>query len=160
MMRLRELLFTGFYTGYCPVASGTAGTLLAFFIYYLEYAFFGDTGRIINIIIVLAMIYPSIRLADSGEKFFGKNDPPEIVLDEMMGYWISVMFYPFNWGIALAAFLLFRIADIIKPYPAGRAQRIKGGAGIMMDDYIAGIYTNLAILLILLIFRLTGIDIS
>jgi phosphatidylglycerophosphatase A len=105
------------------------------------------------------MLYPSIKLGDSGEVFFKKNDPSEVVLDEMMGYWISVLFYPFSWKIAILAFFLFRIADIIKPYPANRLQKSKGGFGIMMDDFIAGIYVNITILCVLIIFRFTGMKI-
>ena len=158
-MWLKELLFTALYTGYCPVASGTAGTLLAFLIYVLEYYAFGEISWAVNLIVVLIMIYPSIKLGDAGEAFFNKKDPPEVVLDEVMGYWISVLFYPFSWNIAILAFFLFRIADIIKPYPANRFQKMSGGIGIMLDDYIAGIYANVLILCILLFFRFTGVNI-
>ena len=156
LMRMQELLFTGLYTGYCPVGSGTAGSLLAFLIYVIEYYLFGEISWAVNLVVVLIMIYPSIKLGDSGEAFFKKNDPSEIVLDEIMGYWISVLFFPFSWNIAILAFFLFRIADIIKPYPANMLQKSKGGFGIMMDDFIAGIYTNVFIICILLIFRLAG----
>ncbi len=158
-MRLKEMLFTGLYTGYCPVGSGTAGALLAMLVYVIEYYVFGEISWAVNLIVVAVMIYPSIKLGDSSEVFFQKNDPPEVVLDEIMGYWISVLFYPFSWKIAVLAFILFRIADIIKPYPANRAQRARGGLGIMMDDFIAGIYANIAVFCVLLFFRLAGMKI-
>jgi len=150
-MRWREILFTAFYTGYIPLLPGTAGTLLALIIYVLEFLLFGKICWLINLVIVLVMLYPAIRLGDSGEKFFGEKDSPKIVLDEVMGYWISVLFYPFSWQIAILAFLIFRVLDIIKPYPARKLQDLHGGLGVMIDDYIAGIYTNLIILIIILL---------
>ncbi len=147
----KELLFTGLYSGYCPIAPGTAGTIIAFLLYVLEYCFFGEVSWIINLLIVLSLIYPSIKLCDTGEKFFKKKDPSEIVLDEIFGYWISVLFYPFNWKIAILAFFLFRAFDILKPYPVNKFDRLPGGFGIMMDDVMAGIYSNISILSIILL---------
>ena len=152
----REFLFTFFYAGYIPIAPGTAGTLAAMGIYILEYQIFGSKSWIANLIIVIVFIYPAIRLGDAGEELFGKKDPPEVVLDEAMGYWISVLFYPFNLKIALLAFFIFRIMDILKPYPANRSQKLPGGLGIMLDDYIAGIYTNVIVLVTVLIAYYCG----
>lgn len=153
----KKLFFTGLYTGHFPMAPGTAGTFLALLIYYFEYIIFGESGRVVNLVVVLIMIYPSIKLGDAGEEYYRKEDPPQVVLDEMMGYWISVLFYPFSWKIAIIAFVLFRIADILKLYPANRFQEIKGGVGIMMDDYVAGIYTNIALIAIIYFSGLAGI---
>lgn len=144
-MKIKEFLFTGFYSGYCPVAPGTAGTFVAMLLYIMQNVFLGemlgDAVIYINIIIVLILIYPSIRLGDAAEVFFNKKDPQQVVLDEMMGYWIGILFIPFSFTGAVAAFLLFRIFDIIKPFPARNLESLKGGLGIMIDDYIAGIYT-------------------
>ena len=149
-LRLKELLFTGLYSGYSPLAPGTVGTLVGMMVFFLEYSLFGDNCWIVNAIVVCLMIYPSIKLADEGERFFGVKDPPQVVLDECMGYWISMLFYPFSVEIAVIAFILFRIMDILKPFPAKQLQELKGGTGIMIDDYIAGIYTNLVILVIII----------
>ncbi|MDY6935390.1 MAG: phosphatidylglycerophosphatase A [Spirochaetota bacterium] len=155
----KRLLFTGLYTGYSPIASGTTGSLLALVIYVFEYLIFGDISWVLNVVIVLVMLYPSIRLGDAGEIYFGKEDPSEIVLDEIMGYWISVLFYPFSWKIAILAFLIFRFIDILKPYPLYKLQELKGGLGVMLDDYVAGILTNLLLLIIVIITHLMGISI-
>lgn len=152
-MRWKELLFTGFYTGYSPVAPGTAGTLVALLIYLIEYACFGKFVWLSNLIIVLFMIYPSVKIADSGELFFAEKDPQQVVLDEIMGFWISVLFFPFNWKIIILAFILFRLYDIIKPFPIAKFENIKGGLGIMLDDFVSGIYTNLTILLVAKFFN-------
>lgn len=158
-MRWKELFFTGFYTGYSPVAPGTVGTILALFIYIIEYIAFGSISWIINLIVVLILIYPSIKLGDEGEKFFSEKDPSQVVLDEMMGYWISLMFYPFNIKIVIAAFIIFRFFDIVKPYPVRKLENMRGGLGIMLDDYISGVYTNIILFLILIISRYAGVDI-
>ena len=112
-----------------------------------------------NLVVVLVMLYPSIKLEDEGEAYFGKKDPSEVVLDEMMGYWISVLFYPFSWMIAVYAFILFRFMDIVKPYPINKLQNLRGGLGIMADDFIAGIYSNLTVLITVIIAHIYGISI-
>ena len=141
-MRFKEILFTGLYSGYSPFAPGTAGTVVAMLIYILEYMTFGPICWLVNLIMVIFMLYPSIKLGDAGEQFFGEKDPSGVVLDEVMGYWISVLFHPFNWVIVVLAFFIFRLLDIIKPFPARRLENLNGGLGIMIDDYVAGIYTN------------------
>ncbi len=152
----KEFVLTAAYTGYFPLASGTAGTLFAMALYILEYLLFGRLSWAANLVIVLVTIIPSIRLADDGERLFGIKDPSEVVLDEVMGYNISVLFYPFNWKIAICAFFIFRVIDIIKPYPAKRLERLNGGLGIMIDDCIAGIYTNVCILIMVVVSHFCG----
>jgi phosphatidylglycerophosphatase A len=159
-MLWKEFLFTGFYSGYIPVASGTAGTFLAALIFAVEYIIFGNSAIISNLVIILIMIYPSFMLGDASECFFGKKDPSEVVLDEMMGYWISVLFFPFSWKVAIAAFFIFRIIDIIKPYPIKKFEKLNGGLGIMLDDFGAGVYTNLTIRVLLFLLNLAGLNFS
>ena len=147
----KKCLFTAFYMGYSPIAPGTLGTIIALAIYILEYLIFGNLSWIVNLVVVLVMLYPSIKLGDEGEAYFGKKDPSEVVLDEVIGYWVSVLLYPFNWKIAILAFFIFRITDIVKPYPINTLQKLEGGLGIVIDDIIAGVYTNLIILVIMII---------
>lgn len=153
----KEIFFTGFYTGYCSIAPGTVATILATIIYIIEFIIFGTGNFFVNAIVVLIMIYPSIKFGDAGEVFFNRKDPSEVVLDEMMGFWISVLFFPFNWKIVILAFILFRINDILKPFPIRKLENFKGGLGIMMDDFISGIYANLMIRIINIIASLAGI---
>jgi len=159
-MKIKEFLFTGFYSGYCPVAPGTAGTLVAMAIYILEYLVFGSISWVVNLVVVIILLYPAIKLGDAGEEFFGKKDASEIVLDEMMGYWISVLFFSFNIKIAIMAFILFRIFDILKPYPANKFQELKGGIGVMLDDYIAGVYSLITINIIVVISRIFNLPLG
>ncbi len=152
----KELLFTAFYAGYFPVGPGTAGTLVALAIYLLEYLAFGQYSWIVNLVMVALLAYPAIKLGDAGEEYFGVKDPQQVVLDEVLGYWISVLFWPFDWKIALAAFFIFRIVDMIKPPPIRSLQEKRGGLGIMIDDYLAGVYTNVIILAAVLLLRFLG----
>jgi phosphatidylglycerophosphatase A len=120
-------------------------------IYILEYIIFKTNCIITNLIIVLIMLYPSIKLGDAGEKFFNRKDPSEVVIDEMIGLWVSVLFIPFNLQIALLAFIIFRIIDIFKPYPIRKLEKLNGGLGIVLDDFMAGIFTNIIIRLIIIL---------
>lgn len=158
-MKFKEFLFTAFYAGYSPIAPGTAGSLVGMAIYFAEYLVFGEISWIANLVAVVILIYPCILLADAGEVFFGTKDPPRVVIDEVVGYWISVLFYPFNVKIALSAFVIFRILDVLKPWPAGRLQRLKGGLGIMIDDCAVAVYTNLILLASVLVLKFFNINI-
>ena len=144
-MKIKEFLFTAFYAGYSPVAPGTAGTLVAMALYIIENIIFSDQDpailNIFNLIFVILIIYPSIKLGDAAEKFYRSKDPQQVVLDEVLGYWIAILFIPFSFTFAVMAFILFRIFDIIKPFPAGSLESLTGGLGIMIDDIIAGLYT-------------------
>lgn len=71
------------------------------------------------------------------------HDPAEVTIDEIVGMWVSLLLLPKNIVIAACAFVLFRVFDIIKPFPARKFDNVSGGLGIMMDDVIAGLYTNL-----------------
>jgi phosphatidylglycerophosphatase A len=144
-MKIKEFLFTAFYSGYSPVAPGTMGTLVAMIIYIIENLIFYDIDpiklNIFNFIFLLIIIYPSIRLADSAEKFYKTKDPDQVVIDEVLGYWTGVLFIPFSFSYAIIAFILFRFFDITKPFPIRFFESLPGGLGIIMDDIMAGIYT-------------------
>ena len=96
-------------------------------------------------------MYPSIKLCDKAETFYNEKDPQRVVIDEVMGYWTGLLFLPFSISYAIIAFLVFRVFDILKPYPAKRLEKLHGGLGIMIDDYIAGLYT-LAIMHVIAFF--------
>lgn len=144
-MKIKEFFFTAFYAGYSPVAPGTAGTLVAMALYILENLIFSDQDpallNMFNLIFVILIIYPSIKLGDAAEKFYKSKDPQQVVLDEVLGYWIAILFIPFSLTFAVLAFVLFRVFDIIKPFPASSLESLTGGLGIMIDDIIAGLYT-------------------
>jgi len=149
-MKFKELLFTGLYTGYSPIMAGTAGTILAALIYIIEQQVLGHYGCVANVVVVLVLLYPSFRLAEAGETFFGKKDASEIVIDEIIGFWVALLFLPYSWVMVCMAFVLFRFFDIIKPFPINKLENLRGGVGIMIDDIVAGIYTNVILWMLVL----------
>lgn len=136
---------SGLYSGKSPVAPGTAGSLvgLACFIFIP-----GFSGWILFSAIVL-FFFIGVWAATEIEKVEG-HDAGFITIDEVVGMWISLLFLPSAglWTAVVPAFLLFRIYDILKPFPAGRSQNLSGGWGVMTDDVFAGIYANLTLQII------------
>ena len=145
MSTLARLLGTWFFTGYFPKAPGTAGSLVALgFAWMLhEYHGFTAVGFALSALVLLApAIWASGRVAID----IGKKDPQIVVVDEVVGQWITLAgATAFNWKSWLGAFLLFRAFDIWKPPPVHQLERIPGGAGIVLDDAMAGIYAALVL---------------
>jgi phosphatidylglycerophosphatase A len=79
------------------------------------------------------------------ERHFGKTDPGQVVVDEVMGMLITLFLNPVSWMGAFVGFVLFRVADVIKPFPANRLEALPGGVGVMADDAMAAVYANLAL---------------
>ena len=136
------------FTGYVPFASGTVGSLLALAVYWVLP--FTENGTILTLM-ALTMLFIGVPVAQRLEDYYGK-DPSVVVLDEAVGMWLALIFLPKVWWIALAAFFIFRLFDITKPQPARYFDRRSGGAGIMLDDVIAGLYTNIVLHITLLFF--------
>ena len=135
-------LATVFFTGYFPYAPGTAGALPGLGISVLM--IYLSTPPIIYAVITLFMVLVAIPICTRAEKIFGKKDCSHIVLDEMVSMPITLFLIPLRWHYIIAAFVLNRLADIVKVPPAQQSQRLNGGIGIVLDDVIAGIYSNLA----------------
>lgn len=137
---------TGVYSGYCPIASGTAGSLVALLLYFIPGM---ENPLILGIAIVLSLA-AGVPAASALARIHG-DDPSIVVIDEITGMWISLLFLPKNIVLASLAFFLFRIYDIIKPPPARQMERIHGGWGIMLDDVVAGMYASISVHMIRLI---------
>ena len=131
-----KILGSGFYSGYFPVASGTLGSLAALIIYFIP----GFEQWFVIVPLTLIFAAYGIYVGTKFEIVYGK-DPAECTIDEIVGMWISLIALPKTILIAIGAFLLWRILDIIKPPPARNLERLKGGIGIMIDDVISGLYT-------------------
>ena len=131
-----KLIGSGFLTGYSPVASGTVGSIAALLIYLIP----GFEQLFIIIPAIILFLVYGIYLGDKFEAEYGK-DPAQCTIDEIVGTWISLIALPKTTWIIVAAFLLWRILDIIKPAPARNLEKLKGGLGIMIDDVVSGIYT-------------------
>ncbi len=139
-----NLLGSGFYTGYIPFASGSFGSLAALLIYYIP----GFEKTFILIPVIIIFIFYGIYVGTKFEKLYGK-DPAQCTIDEVVGMWITLLFLPKKIVFSLIAFLIWRIFDIIKPYPARQLEGLNGGLGIMIDDIVAGIYSLIAVHLII-----------
>ena len=134
-----------FFIGYLPLVPGTFGSIAGVGLFYLLKGATGVTYFLFIFCIIVLGLFTSGRT----EKLLGKKDPGCIVIDEVAGMLIALNFIPYDFKIIFLAFLFFRILDTLKPYPAGWLQNRHGAVGVMGDDLIAGIYTNIVLLLIL-----------
>lgn len=135
-------LATGFFVGNVPFAPGTFGSLLA-----LPVCFFLSRLRIqVAILCTLLIVIFAILLARTAEKILHKKDPGCIVIDEIAGLVVTLLGLPFNLVSITAGFAVFRALDILKPFPIRALERkLAGGAGIVLDDVVAGLYGNLVL---------------
>jgi len=151
MKQLHILIVTTFGAGFSPIAPGTAGAIVGcVFLWAFNqiqiFPFYPNPGLFIGLIIVVALI--GIYATNQLEREWGK-DPSKVVIDELVGVWIAMIFVPFTWLNLFLAFGLFRFFDILKPLGIRKMENFKGGIGVMADDVLAGIYANLVLQLIL-----------
>ncbi len=146
LLYFAEFISTGCYSGYLPAAPGTWGSLAAMLI-ALHIALNQSSEnamqwmRILGAAsLLLGLVFSGLWAAETGEK-----DPPSIVIDEWAGLFYTYAFIELNMMTLIAGFILFRIFDIFKPWPANRIQSLPGGWGIMLDDVIAGFYAALVL---------------
>lgn len=134
---LKNIATLGF-VGYLPVAPGTWGSLVA----AVFAAFLEPSLKAQAVLIVVGFVVGTIS-STAAERVIGQTDSGHIVIDEFIGFLVSIVYLPQTYGYIIAAFFLFRFFDILKPFPIRQAERsLKGGFGIMTDDLLAGIYTN------------------
>ena len=137
------VIATIFGPGYIPIAPGTAGSMVSAGLFLAL-----RQTTVINSVLCACFLLLGYWGCSAGRKKWG-GDPSEVVIDEFAGCWIACMAVPAGWGIIgiAAAFVLFRIFDIIKPWPVSFFDRMKSAAGILLDDVAAGIMAALVILL-------------
>lgn len=132
-----HFLAFGLGSGAAPFAPGTFGTLAAIPFYWLMSTL--PLSIYLAVLGVAGII--GIYLCDRTSKDLGVHDHSGIVWDEFVGYWITMAAVPFSWQSALCGFVIFRVFDVIKPWPVRTVdRRVAGGFGIMFDDVLAGIY--------------------
>ena len=142
MTRLAVFIATVGYCGYFPIAPGTVGSAAGLLFYVLVW---WAQSAAVEVGLILVLFAAGIWAGTTAERFFGGIDPGPIVVDEVVGMLITLAFIPVGWSGALAGFVLFRIFDVIKPYPAGRFERLHGGLGVMADDAMAAVYANISL---------------
>lgn len=137
---LKSVATLGFI-GYLPVAPGTWGTAAAVIFVMLI-----PLSQTALLVFIASGILIGTIAAGTAERLIGETDSGHIIIDEFVGFLVSVLFIPHTYGYLASAFLLFRFFDILKPFPIGWIEKeIKGGAGIIADDIIAGIFTNVVL---------------
>jgi len=142
-----KLIGSGFYTGYVPIASGTFGSLVAIVIYIIP----GFERLEIIIPAIILLFSYGLFVSSKFEKVYGK-DPSQCTVDEVVGTWIALIALPKSFLIVFTTFLVWRVLDIIKPFPARSSEKLPGGFGIMIDDVISGFYTSVIVHLFVYIF--------
>jgi phosphatidylglycerophosphatase A len=126
--------------GYVPFAPGTFGSAAGLVIWWLL-----GPSAIIQGVAIIVIFAAGVWGGSVCERHFCRTDPGHVVVDEVVGMLVTLFLNPVGWIGALGAFLLFRVADVIKPYPANRFEDLHGGLGVMADDVMAGVYSNLAL---------------
>ena len=140
-------LATALGAGYLPKAPGTWGSAVGLLLWLVLPASAWVQATAIALVLVTGTWSAGVA-----ERHFGRHDPGQVVIDEVAGMLITMFLNPAGWVSALLGFLLFRAADIVKPFPARRLERLPGGFGIMADDVMAGIYANLVLRLCIWLF--------
>lgn len=125
---------TGLFIGYFPFVPGTMGTILGVVIYW---AFSGHL--LLSLLLTLLLSLWSIKQTS----YLLKEDDSRIVIDEITGFLAAMLFLPSNWGYIMAAFIIFRTIDILKPPPIKRLEKIPSPWGVVLDDLTAGAFTCL-----------------
>jgi phosphatidylglycerophosphatase A len=140
--RLAVFVATAGYCGYFPVAPGTVGSAAGLVVYLLVW---WAQSPVVEVGLIVGLFLAGVWAGTTAERYFGGIDPGPIVLDEVVGMLMTLAFIPVGLSGALAGFVLFRIFDVIKPFPARRLESLHGGLGVMADDAMAAIYANVAL---------------
>ena len=139
------LFATGIFSGYAPFASGTFGSLVGIGFFFIPH--FEQIQILIPAIILFLFI--GVFVATKVSTYLKDSDPSVVVIDEIVGMWISCSLLPKTFFSLFLAFVLFRVFDIWKPFPVRQLEYLRGGWGIMLDDVAAGLYANIIARIIL-----------
>jgi len=136
------------FLGYFPFAPGTIGSLFALVLFL-----FTDVPLYAHFLIIVIGALLGIHASTIAEKMLKEKDSKKIIIDEFIGFYVSVFYLPKTLGFVIAAFLLFRFFDILKPLFISKLEKLSNGLGVMSDDILAGIYTNMILQIWLVIFK-------
>lgn len=144
-MRLGLFVATCGYLGYVPIAPGTFGSAAGLVVFAFV-RWWGSPG--IELAVIAVLLAVGVWSGNVAEKYFGRVDPGPVILDEVAGMLITLALIPVNVAGTLVAFLIFRLLDVIKPWPANRMEGLPGGLGVMADDAMAAVYGNVVMRLL------------
>ena len=145
MNRLALAIATVGGAGFFPIAPGTVGSAIGVLIYFVT-MHWPPVGQIA---LVAGVSLLGVAASTRAEVVLGREDPGPVVIDEVAGQLLTLLLTGAGWRGALAGFVLFRVLDVVKPWPARRFEALPGGVGIMADDLMAGVYGNLILLILL-----------
>jgi phosphatidylglycerophosphatase A len=140
MQRLGVFIATCGYVGYAPVAPGTFGSAAGLLVFYALRAVGSPPIELAAIAVVFAV---GIWSAGIAERHFNGTDPGPVVIDEVLGMLVTLALLPVTFAGAIVGFLVFRVLDVIKPWPSAGFERLPGGLGVMADDGMAAVYAHL-----------------
>jgi phosphatidylglycerophosphatase A len=140
LRRLGVFIATCAHVGYAPVAPGTFGSAVGLAVYYLVRRQASTAVELGTIALILVV---GLWSATEAEHHFGGIDPGPVVIDEVIGMLITLALHPVNVAGAIVGFFIFRVLDVVKPWPARRLELLPGGFGVVLDDVMAGVYGNL-----------------
>jgi phosphatidylglycerophosphatase A len=144
--RLAVFIATVGYCGYFPIAPGTVGSAAGLVVYLLVW---WAHSRPLESALIAVVFAAGAWAGTHAERYFGGIDPGPVVIDEVLGMLITLAFIPVGWSAAVAGFFIFRVFDVVKPYPANRLERLHGGLGVMADDAMAAVYANISLRLLI-----------
>jgi len=144
---------TGLGSGYSPFAPGTAGSLVGLALFWAMQGL----SLAWQLVACLSLLALGTAAAGHVASRLGDDDPSIVVVDEVLGMWITLLLVPWSAWTAAGGFFLFRAMDVIKPYPARDLEALHGGLGIMADDVAAGLYANVALQLALVVAKHAGL---
>ena len=140
MQRVAVFVCSFGYLGFFPIAPGTVGSAAGLIVYVMA----RSAGvPYFELPVIGALFGLGIVFGADTERALGGVDPGPVIIDEVMGMLITLFLVPVNWIGMLVGFALFRVFDIVKPYPARKLERLPGGLGMMADDAMAAVYANL-----------------
>ncbi len=140
MKNLGLFLATCAYVGHVPVAPGTAGSLVGVAVFYALRTFGGTMAEGAAIVIIFLV---GVWASGVAERHWQRTDPGPVVIDEVVGTLITLLWLPLTGPGVVVGFLVFRVLDVVKPWPAARFESLHGGLGVMADDAMAGVYGHL-----------------
>ena len=140
LRRLGVFIATCAHVGYAPVAPGTFGSAVGLVVYYLIRR---QTSTAVELGAIALILVVGVWSATEAEHHFGGIDPGPVVIDEVIGMLITLALHPVNVVGAIIGFFIFRVLDVVKPWPARRLELLPGGFGVVLDDVMAGVYGNL-----------------
>jgi len=138
--RIGVFIATCAYIGYVPVAPGTFGSAVGLAVYYVVRR---QASTALELGVIAVTLAIGLWAATEAEHYFGGIDPRPVVIDEVIGMLITLALVPVSVTGAIVGFLIFRVLDVVKPWPARRLEHLPGGFGVVFDDVMAGVYGNL-----------------